>query len=86
MCKFESQYLSLDKVTLEMKLSLDSINLFNVVVRKVHDFLASKQSSAWDQQLLIPWQLQFHHSIKWLGRNVPTFVMVSPFNSAFPGA
>jgi len=86
MCKFESRYLSLDEVILEMKYILDTINLLNFTIREVHGFLASKQSSALDQQLLIRRQLESHHSIKRLGNNVPTFVMVSPFNSTFPGA
>lgn len=86
MCKFESRYLSLDEVILEMKYILDTINLLNFTIREVHGFLASKQSSALDQQLLIRRQLESQHSIKRLGNNVPTFVMVSPFNSTFPGA
>lgn len=77
-CKSVSRSLSLDKINLKINFILDTIILFNFVLREVCGFkpkLCFGPSAS----------CYSHHPTKQPGMAVSTHVMFSPFRSTFPG-
>lgn len=77
-CKSVSCSLSLDKINLKTNFILDTITLFNFVLREVCGF---KPKLCFGP----PASCYSHHPTKQPGMDVSTHVMFSAFHSTFPG-